>query len=135
MELVWDALSLKVVDEAATRFVAEKPFELGAVRSARGSHTDLDDTKKNGRGIRISMDRKSRVSVLAGLTHSMKHARQDQARELSDIPMLKAFCRVAPSVLFKLRAMLAARVFLLAAAFNIRTSVAVHARRFDFLAI
>jgi hypothetical protein len=31
--------------------------------------------------------------------------------------------------------MLAARVFFLAAVFNIRTSVEVHSRRFDFLAI
>jgi hypothetical protein len=31
--------------------------------------------------------------------------------------------------------MLDARVFFLAAAFNVRTSAAVHARRFDFLAI
>jgi hypothetical protein len=58
-----------------------------------------------------------------------------QARESSDKPILKAFCRVAPSVRFNVRAMLAARVFFLAAAFNVRTSDAVHARRFDFLAI
>ena len=58
-----------------------------------------------------------------------------QGRESSDKPILKAFCRVAPSVRFNVRAMLAARVFFLAAAFNVRTSDAVHARRFDFLAI
>ncbi len=58
-----------------------------------------------------------------------------QARELSDNPRLKAFCRVAPSVRLKARAMLAARVFLLAAAFNLRTSSVVQARRFDLLAI
>jgi hypothetical protein len=49
--------------------------------------------------------------------------------------MLNAFCRVAPSVRFKARAMLAARLFLFACAFNVRTSLFVHARRFDFLAI
>jgi hypothetical protein len=49
--------------------------------------------------------------------------------------MLNAFCRVAPSVRFKVRAMLAARLFLIACAFNVRTSSFVHARRFDFLTI
>jgi hypothetical protein len=51
-------------------------------------------------------------------------------RESSDSPRLKAFCRVAPSVRFKVRAMLAARVV-----FNVRTSDDVHDRRFDFLGI
>ena len=35
-------------------------------------------------------------------------------RELSDSPILNAFCRVAPSVRFKARAMFAALVFLFA---------------------
>jgi hypothetical protein len=56
-------------------------------------------------------------------------------RESSDSPRLKAFCRVAPSVRFKVRAMLAARVFLRAIVFNVRTSDDVHDRRFDFLGI
>jgi hypothetical protein len=59
----------------------------------------------------------------------------DHERESSDNPRLNAFCRVAPSVRFSVRAMLAARVFFLAAVFKVRTSAAVHARRFDFLAI
>jgi hypothetical protein len=58
-----------------------------------------------------------------------------RARESSDKPRLNAFCLVAPSVRFKAWAILAARVFLLAAAFNLRTSNGVHARRFDLLAI
>jgi|SRR5580704_1113083 hypothetical protein len=58
-----------------------------------------------------------------------------QARESSDNPMLNAFCRVAPSVRFKVRAMIAARRFLFASAFNVRTCSDVQARRFDFLAI
>jgi hypothetical protein len=49
--------------------------------------------------------------------------------------MLNAFCRVAPSVRLKDRAILAAAVFFLAAVFKVRTSAAVHVRRFDFLAI
>jgi len=58
-----------------------------------------------------------------------------QTRESSDKPRLKAFCRVAPSVRFNVRAMLAARVFFLAAVFNVRTSAADHERRFNFFAI
>ena len=46
---------------------------------------------------------------------------QCQTRESSDNPILNAFCRVAPSVLFKLRAMTEARVFLRASDFNVRT--------------
>jgi hypothetical protein len=42
---------------------------------------------------------------------------------------------VAPSVRFKVRAMLAARVFLRAIVFNVLTSDDVHDRRFDFLGI
>jgi hypothetical protein len=59
----------------------------------------------------------------------------DYERESSDNPRLNAFCRVAPSVRFKLRAMLAARVFFRAIVFSVRTSDEVHERRFDFLGI
>jgi hypothetical protein len=59
----------------------------------------------------------------------------DQERESSDSPILKAFCRVAPSVRFRVRAMLAARVFLRAIVFSVRTSADVHERRFEFLGI
>jgi hypothetical protein len=45
-------------------------------------------------------------------------------------PRLKAFCRVAFSVRLKLRAMLAARVFLPASRFNVRMSRLLHARLF-----
>lgn len=58
-----------------------------------------------------------------------------QARESRDRPILNAFWRVAPSVRFRDRAMLDAFVFFRAAAFKVRTSAVVHARRFDFLAI
>jgi hypothetical protein len=44
--------------------------------------------------------------------------------------MLNAFCRVAPSVRFKLRAILLAGVFFLASRFISRTSLAAQARRF-----
>jgi hypothetical protein len=50
------------------------------------------------------------------------------ARVSSDNPRLKAFCRVAPSVLFKVRAIVAARVLLFASFFNARTSFAVQVR-------
>jgi hypothetical protein len=49
--------------------------------------------------------------------------------------MLNAFCRVAHSVRFNVRAILAARHFFFASAFNVRTCSDVHARRFDFLAM
>ena len=52
-----------------------------------------------------------------------------------EIPMLKAFCRVAPSVRFKVRAMLPARVFFRASVFSVRTSDEDHERRFEFFAI
>ena len=52
------------------------------------------------------------------------------ARVSSDKPRLKAFCRVAFSVLFKARAILAADVFLPARAFNLRICSARHARLF-----
>ena len=57
--------------------------------------------------------------------------------ESSDNPRLNAFCRVAPSVRFRVRAMLAARFFFFACVFSVRTSAVVQARRrFDtFLAI
>jgi hypothetical protein len=54
---------------------------------------------------------------------------------LSDSLKLKAFWRVAPSVRFSVLAMLDARVFFLAAVFNVRTSVVDHGRRFAFFAI
>lgn len=55
---------------------------------------------------------------------------RNQERESSESPMLKAFCRVAPSVRRSLLAILAAVVFFFASVFSSRTSVAVHARRF-----
>jgi hypothetical protein len=58
-----------------------------------------------------------------------------QARKSSDNPMLNAFWRVAPSLRFKVRAILGARFFLFARLFNVRTSSVVQARCFDFLAI
>jgi hypothetical protein len=72
---------------------------------------------------------------LAGLRASEKLDASSQARESSDNPILNAFCRVAPSVRFKVRAMLLARVFFFASVFKMRMSAVVHSRRFDFLAI
>jgi hypothetical protein len=47
--------------------------------------------------------------------------------------MLKAFCRVAPSVLLSFFAICDALVFLRAIVFSSRSSLEVHARRFLFL--
>lgn len=67
--------------------------------------------------------------------HFIKTGYQCQARESSDSPRLKAFCRVAPSLRFNLWAMLDACVFLRANVFSVLTSDDVHERRFEFLAI
>src|SRR5215467_12432944 len=53
-------------------------------------------------------------------------------RESKESPRLKAFCRVAPSVLFNDRAIFPAGVFFRASAFKVRTCSDVHARRFPF---
>jgi hypothetical protein len=53
------------------------------------------------------------------------------ARESSDKPILNAFWRVAPSVRFRLLAILPAGVFFRASDFNSRTCRNVHARLFD----
>jgi hypothetical protein len=59
-----------------------------------------------------------------------------QARESSDKPMLKAFCRVARSVRFNFLAIRDAAFFCRAIAFKVRTCSAVHVRRLvAFLAI
>jgi hypothetical protein len=75
-----------------------------------------------------------RCRLAVGLPHG-KLGTRFQARELRDTPRLNAFCRVALVVCFKVRAMLAVRVFFFASVFKVRTSDAVHSRRFDFLAI
>jgi hypothetical protein len=54
-----------------------------------------------------------------------------QARESSDSPMLNAFCRVAPSVRFRVRAIFPAGVFFRASDFKSRTCAVVQARLFD----
>jgi hypothetical protein len=75
--------------------------------------------------------------VLPGrrLTASMKFrcALKNQERESSESPMLKAFWRVAPSVLLSFFAIWDALVFLRAIVFSSRSSPEVHARRFFFL--
>jgi hypothetical protein len=82
---------------------------------------------ESGRGPRVQAD-------AADPTKAM--LRENQERESSESPMLNAFWRVAPSVLFNFLAIFAAAVFFFANDFNSRISVAVQARRFlDFLAI
>src|SRR5262249_14286549 len=68
--------------------------------------------------------------------HSSQMLRKNQERESSDSPMLNAFWRVAPSVIFNFLAIFDAAVFFLACDFNSLIAVAVQSRRFfDFLAI
>jgi hypothetical protein len=74
--------------------------------------------------------------ALRGLIHSGYFKSKSHARESRDIPRLKAFCRIAPSVRLRVLAMLAALVFFFARVFKVRTLSGVHARRFvDFVAI
>ena len=54
-----------------------------------------------------------------------------QPRELSDKPRLNAFCRVAPSVRFRVRAILAAGVFRCASDFSSQTCAGVQACLLD----
>jgi hypothetical protein len=61
-----------------------------------------------------------------------RFAADSQERESSESPMLKAFWRVAPSVLLSFLAICDALVFLRAIAFSSRTSPEVHPRRFFF---
>ena len=71
----------------------------------------------------------------SGGVYFVETGRRCQPLESSDSPRLNAFCRVAPSVRFSVRAMLDACVFLRANVFSVRTSDDVHERRFDFLGI
>jgi len=48
---------------------------------------------------------------------------------------MKAFWRVAPSVLLRVRAIFLAGIFCRASVFSSRTSILVHSRRFEFLGI
>ena len=77
----------------------------------------------------------SGLLVLLVLSRERKVTGGIQARESRDNPMLNAFCRVAPSVRFKALAIFRAGILFRAADFSSRTSVAVHERRFEFLAI
>src|SRR5215470_2589985 len=75
-------------------------------------------------------------AILSGaifLLHTGLNSLIFAARVSSDNPRLKAFCRVAPSVLFKVRAIVTARVLLFASFFRVRTSFAVQFRRRLFM--
>ena len=67
---------------------------------------------------------------MAGLVGKLKLRVARYARELSDTPRLNAFCRVAPSVRFRVFAILFAGVFFLARVFSSRTCTDVQARLF-----
>jgi hypothetical protein len=56
---------------------------------------------------------------------------RDQARESSERPILSAFCRIAPSDLFKRRAIVAAGTFFRANDLSSRTCTDVQKRIFD----
>jgi hypothetical protein len=90
------------------------------------------------RRIRCRSSAKDREALVVSATGTLRPAffsDRFQTRESSDNPRVKAFCRVAPTVLFKVRAILSACVFCRANVFNVRTCSVVHARRFDCLFI
>jgi len=76
------------------------------------------------------MNRKPRAREWAGLVGKLKPRVACYARESSDNPILKAFCRVAPSVRFRDLAIFFAGVFLRANVLSSRTCSAVQARLF-----
>jgi hypothetical protein len=104
--------------------------------------------------MRLPTDKLARATSLmaargeGSLTYSISKARREQGlvegaaffvifqpRVSSESPRLNAFCRVAPSVLFRVRAVLAARVLFRASAFSVCTSEEDHERRLEFLGI
>ncbi len=101
--------------------------------SRQRKHSTADPTLKQTsqkkprshyQGLVITVHHRSRRNGSAGQTY------QKNYRVSSDSPMLHAFCRVAPSVLFNFLAIFLAGVLVFAIDFNPRTSATVHARRF-----
>jgi len=77
----------------------------------------------------VAAGKKEKAPHVAGLGGNVASARY--ARESSDNPRLNAFCRVAPSVRFRVFAILFAGTFFLASDFSSRTCTDVQARFFD----
>jgi hypothetical protein len=86
------------VEHGITEQKGQAPAAAGAIQ--RGGLI-----QPRSRGVRVE-----KAPQRGGASSGTPHARF-QARESSDNPMLNAFCRVAPSVRFRVRAMLVTRVF------------------------
>ena len=96
--------------------------------------TDLRQAPRPARPVPAQRTQHDRCLTGIGRCSRQDRGPEDfQERESSESPMLNAFCRVAPSVLFSFLAILEAGVFLFAIDFSSRTSVEVHARRFFVL--
>ena len=93
--------------------------------------TPRQRTRNVSAGVYGPVLQKSFRAVLSGaifLVHIGLNSLIFAARVSSDNPRLKAFCRVAPSVLFKVPAIVAARVLFFASFFKVRTSFDVQVR-------
>ena len=106
----------------------------GGTKNKHGVVSYLDAAPKNAERVRRCIwpcPSESFRAVLSGaifLVHIGLNSLIFAARVSSDNPRLKAFCRVAPSVLFKVPAIVAARVFFFASFFKVRTSFDVQVR-------
>jgi hypothetical protein len=95
---------------------------MGCAAARGGNHLASDNNNTQQRaGLKVQA---------SALTVVVADLLENQERESSDSPMLKAFWRVAPSVRFSFLAICDAGVFLRAKLFRSRTSPEVHARRF-----
>ena len=112
---------------------------VGGTKNKHGVVSYLDAAPKNAERVRRCIwpcPSESFRAILSGaifLLHTDLNSLIFAARVSSDNPRLKAFCRVAPSVLFKVRAIVATRVLLFASFFRARTSFAVQVRRRLFM--
>jgi len=97
------------------------------------------DTESSGRAVGGDREAKCKPdiepSVRSRLVCKQRRSFGNYPRESKDTPSENAFCRVAPTVRLRDLAILLAGVFSFARPFRLRTSVAVHARFFAFLAI
>ena len=106
----------------------------GGTKNKHGVVSYLDAAPKNAERVRRciwpcpSESFRAVLSRAIFLVHIGLNSLIFAARVSSDNPRLKAFCRVAPSVLFKVPAIVAARVLFFASFFKVRTSFDVQVR-------
>jgi hypothetical protein len=117
----------------AERAVAEQRIDAAQDSDADGRADHAGDIDQRGRGAGA----RGRNSADGDREQGTgRHTHANQALESSEIPILKAFCLVAPSVRFSLFAISEAGVLRRAIVFRVRTCSVVQVRRtFNLLAI